>query len=186
MPESWIVGGEGLQYNITSNVTNKLPVSLQFKTEDLWTYFDNLHDDKIPSFEHLFEMAKSLWKSYSSPGAVTSLVTGHHFDKSIVRIGEPWRKEEDVDYRPVPGKAAVDGVKDEEGKKDGEEGIEPPNKKEFRGDRSLARSVAFMYEALVSKEVAQAVAEGDIGRVYEGIKVSTHSVMAPDSDGHCR
>jgi hypothetical protein len=29
-----------------------------------------------------------------------------------------------------------------------------------------------MYEALVSKEVAQAVAEGDIGRAYEGIKVS--------------
>lgn len=36
----------------------------------------------------------------------------------------------------------------------------------------LARSVWFMYEALVSKEVAQAVAEGDVGRVYEGIKVS--------------
>jgi len=29
-----------------------------------------------------------------------------------------------------------------------------------------------MYEALVSKEMAQAVAEGDPGRVYEGIKVS--------------
>ena len=44
--------------------------------------------------------------------------------------------------------------------------------KSFDGDHVLARSALLMYEALVSKEVAQAVAEGDIGRVYEGIKVS--------------
>ena len=39
-----------------------------------------------------------------------------------------------------------------------------------------------MYEALVLKEVAQAVAEGDIGRVYEGIKVSfllNHDIATP-------
>lgn len=168
------------------NAINTLFVSLQFKTDDLWTYFDNLHEDEIPSFEHLFEMAKSLWRSYSSPGATTSLITGHHFDESIIPIGEPWRTEEDIDSKPVPNKAAVGGIKDKEEKEGGEESIVPASKKEFRGDRSLARSTTFMYEALVSKEVAQAVAEGDVGRVYEGIKVSTGSIIKPGSDSHHR
>jgi hypothetical protein len=41
--------------------------------------------------------------------------------------------------------------------------------KEFQADCTLGRSVSFMREAIVSKEVAEAVAEGDIGMVYEGI-----------------
>ena len=45
---------------------------------------------------------------------------------------------------------------------------EPP----FGGDASLGRSIMFMYDNIISREVAYAVAEGDAGRAYEGIKVS--------------
>lgn len=108
-------------------------------------------------------------------------MTGHQPDGSIVPIGEPWREEEDTDPKPAPGQTVDSGTKGEGGEQLGEDGGRGETEgkgatlggdKEFRGDRTLARSVSFMYEALVSKEVAQAVAEGDVGRVYEGIKVS--------------
>lgn len=163
----------------------KPSVSLQFKTENLWTHFDKLdHQGNIPSPEDLFKMAVTLWNNYSSPGAFTKFMVGCQPNDSVVPTGEPWRKEEDTDPEPGPSKAVDSGTKDE-GKGDSreeEEGGKTKGKgampvgpeKEFRGDHVLARSVSFMYEALVSKEVAQAAAEGDVGRVYEGVKVSRY------------
>ncbi|KAF9645275.1 hypothetical protein BDM02DRAFT_3071707, partial [Thelephora ganbajun] len=154
---------------------------LQFKTENLWTHFDDLHcRNEIPGFEGLFETAVALWNNYSSPGAFTSFMMGHHLDNSIVPLGELWRKEEDTDPEPVQSQAACSSAKDKEGGGSGEDegrggtkrkGPTPVEDEEFRGDRTLARSASLMCEALVSKEVAQAVAEGDVGRVYEGIKM---------------
>ncbi|PSR83602.1 hypothetical protein PHLCEN_2v5682 [Hermanssonia centrifuga] len=40
------------------------------------------------------------------------------------------------------------------------------------GDQTLAQSIMYMHVTLISREVASAIAKGDIGRVYEGIKVS--------------
>ncbi|GBE84702.1 hypothetical protein SCP_0606820 [Sparassis crispa] len=45
----------------------------------------------------------------------------------------------------------------------------------FTGDRTLAQSIMFMHDTLLSQKVARAVAEGDIGRVYEGIKMMLFS-----------
>lgn len=102
---------------------------------------------------------------------------------SVVPIGEPWREEEDTEPKPVPAEA--DKMDTEQG--EGEDGsgsdegnaswtpqknAVPAEDERFDGDRVLMRSAHLMYEALVSREVAQAVAEGDIGRVYEGVKVS--------------
>lgn len=41
----------------------------------------------------------------------------------------------------------------------------------FVGDQSLAQSIMLIHTLLISREMASAVAEGDIGRVYEGLKV---------------
>jgi hypothetical protein len=43
----------------------------------------------------------------------------------------------------------------------------------FLGDRVLAQSIVFMQDTstLISREVAYAIAEGDVGWAYEGIKV---------------
>ena len=90
-------------------------------------------------------------------------------------IGEPWKKEEDSEPEPILASADSADTEHEEGNK-----AEEPNEKDtvltddekISGDYTLMRSALFMYEAFVSKEVVQAVAEGDIGRAYEGFKVS--------------
>jgi hypothetical protein len=153
--------------------------SLYFKADSVWTYFDNLHEDDFPSPEKLFQTALSLYDNYSNPKASAIFMTGCQ-TSSVVLVGEPWTEEEDVEPGVVPMEADNTDVKQGEGEDElGEDGEKKSPRKdtvltedEREGDHTLARSTLFMYEALVSKEVAQAVAEGDIGRVYEGIKVS--------------
>ena len=159
-----------------------------FGTENLWTYFHERYSrGDILTLEELYNMAVILWNNYSNPGAFTKFVVGRQPDDSPVPIGEPWREAEDPEPRPVPKQAAENSAeskeqgvstKDEGNKETKDEDTMPVEGKEFLGDHTLARSAAFMHEALVSKEVAQAVAEGDVGRVYEGIKVS----IAPSSN----
>ena len=47
----------------------------------------------------------------------------------------------------------------------------PTTPEEFLGDQVLARSIAFMRETMISREAMLASAEGDVGRLYEMIKV---------------
>lgn len=41
----------------------------------------------------------------------------------------------------------------------------------FCGDRTLAQSILFMSDAILLRDLSQAVAEGDIGRVWNSLKV---------------
>ena len=43
--------------------------------------------------------------------------------------------------------------------------------KSFQGDRVLANSICFMRDTLISHEMSQAIAEGDVGHVWEVMKV---------------
>jgi hypothetical protein len=100
---------------------------------------------------------------------------GCELNSSVVPIGEPWKEEEDTEPKPVSANTDSTNTEHEEG--DEAENLDEKDTasmedEKINGDYTLMRSALFMYEALVSKEVAQAVAEGDIGRVYEGIKVS--------------
>ena len=61
-------------------------------------------------------------------------------------------------------------------------GTQPKKATAFLGDQVLARSIAFMRETMLAREMTLAIAEGDVGRVWEVIKVmlfsfagSTHS-----------
>lgn len=130
-------------------------------------------------------MALSLYDNYSTPTASTIFMTGCP-DSYIVRIGEPWREEEDTEPKPVLiGTGDTDTEQGEEkvGEKESpKKQTDPATSEEIDGDQMLARSALLMYEALVSREIAQAVAEGDIGRVYKAIKVgrqlgSGHSLL---------
>ena len=47
-----------------------------------------------------------------------------------------------------------------------------------QGDRVLASSITFMRDALMSREMSYAVAEGDMGRVYEILKVMFSSLFS--------
>ena len=176
-----------------------LCVSLYFKVESVWTYFNGLDQADFPSPEELFQAALLLYDNYSTPMAGTIFALGCQPNSPIIPIGEPWRKEEDTESKPAPaetddvdsergedgsgeggsgederkegGSGKDQGKKGGSGKDEEKEGTKKRKDKEFNGDRTLMRSALLMYEALVSKEVAQAVAEGDIGRVYEGVKV---------------
>jgi len=143
----------------------------------MWTYFNNLKEDEFPTPEELFKIALSLYDNYSTPRAGTIFASGYQPNGSVVPIGEPWKEDEDTEPKPVPEEACSTDAERREGDGEGgqdpkQKGVIPAEDEVFDGDRTLMRSALFMYEVLVSKEVAQAVAEGDIGRVYEGIKVS--------------
>ncbi|KAH7888802.1 hypothetical protein F5I97DRAFT_1790114, partial [Phlebopus sp. FC_14] len=55
----------------------------------------------------------------------------------------------------------------------------------FHGDIILAKSIMFIQDALISQEAAYAVVEGDVGRVYETIKMSVMLFMFMGS-GHSK
>lgn len=162
-------------------------ISLLFGEESLWTYFDNLNKGDLPSLEELFRMALSLYDNYSTPTASTIFMTGCP-NSPVVQVGEPWREEEDTELKPVL--IGTDDMDTEQG--EGNEGngrgkgslkkrTDPVEGEEIDGDQTLARSALLMYEALVSREIAQAVAEGDVGRVYEAIKVCHQLHSGPSS-----
>lgn len=157
-------------------------VSLYFDAESVWTHFNNLDRDgtTYPTPQELFKIALSLYDNYSTPKAASIFASGGTPNSSIVSIGESWKEEEDGEPKPVleevnsaePGREEEDGL-GEDGRRESlkTHKMDPAKGEKFGGDCTLTRSALFMYEALVSKEVAQAVAEGDIGRVYECIKV---------------
>ena len=158
-------------------------ISLYFKAESVWTHFNNLSQAGLPTPDELFRIALLLYDNYSTPTASTIFMLGCQPNSPVVSIGEPWREEEDTEPKLIPTGAddvdAEQGEEEDGSTKDKGEGgpkerknAVPAKDEDFDGDRTLMRSALLMYEALVSKEVAQAVAEGDIGRVYEGIKVS--------------
>ena len=64
------------------------------------------------------------------------------------------------------------------GKKRKNEDTDPAT---FRGDRVLAGSIAFICDGMNSREFTYAVAEGDVGRVYESMKVSLIRSLPPVS-----
>lgn len=57
----------------------------------------------------------------------------------------------------------------------------PPGAAPFTGDRTLAQSILFMRDAMISREVAQAVSCGDVGRVWNAFKVRE---LRPDLRRH--
>jgi hypothetical protein len=51
---------------------------------------------------------------------------------------------------------------------------EPPPPPPFFGDKVLADEGCFKYDAFISREMAVAAAQGDVGRVWETFKVYFH------------
>jgi len=181
MHEFFIIGGERVVF-ASSTLIDPL-VSLYFKAKSVWTYFNNLDQDKLPSPEELFKIAFSLYDNYSTPRAAATFTSGCQPNSSVVSVGEPWREEEDIERKPASVEAdntdteqgEGEDVSGEDEKKAGPEKQKDAisaESEEFNGDRTLMRSAPLMYEALVSKEVVRAVTEGGPRRVYEGIKVS--------------
>lgn len=133
--------------------------------------------DKIPPIEELEIIARKLYRAYTSSRAQYRALydtDGTSEWSKIIPLGTAWTgvaEEEsscDIGIAAKPsksskGKARKPPAKEKTSTSDGGE--------TFMGDRVLSNSVGFMRDALLSREVAEAVADGDVGRVYEVLKV---------------
>jgi hypothetical protein len=164
--------------------------------EDLFAYFEaRAAANELPTLETLEEIAKDLNRRYSSSRAYHRALHEQDPDEQYsVKVGSPWMPPaaEESSQNIIsasastkrrrakkPNKNTPDSnnandetpllTKQAKGKK--KTAIVAPNSS-FQGDRSLAKSIKFMHEAMISREAAYAVAEGDIGRAYECVKVS--------------
>jgi hypothetical protein len=140
---------------------------------------------KLPSFEELEVLAVKLYRTYScTRGHYRALLETSTTADWSAPLGSPWTglshektsTEEALHGTKSTGKRRKGGVlapkkKGSNAKTTGHEQPEEP----FLGDRVLARSIVFMRDTLISREVAYAIAEGDVGRAYEGIKVCQYS-----------
>jgi hypothetical protein len=114
---------------------------IYFRCHDLLEYFANL--TKLPDIEELEDTARKLHNTYSTSRGMFTALSSSPPDQM------DWKKIVPVVNEDV--RSAESGV-----------GYE---------DQILASSIAFMRDALVSREFSYAIADGDVGRAYEVLKV---------------
>lgn len=149
--------------------------------------------DKIPTFEELEVIAKKLHRGYTSTRAQYRAMHDSEGDNEwskIIPTADEW-------FPPAPEPSSADvGIRSQRpkgtnaseksqhselsaGEKLARNIVFTPDelsKKEqaadgFKGDCVLARSMALIREITLSRECAYAAADGDVGRVYEVLKV---------------
>ncbi|KAJ7779878.1 hypothetical protein B0H16DRAFT_1830349, partial [Mycena metata] len=158
--------------------------AVHFGTEDIFEYFAALgRIDKLPPFEELEEAAKKLFETYVASGArfQVGLDARDAATEWTARapIGTVWdplppssnsaqtkRKSKKVPSPKIPKRTVKKAP------------LPPP----FFGDQVLFDTGTFMHDAMVFREAAAATAQGDVGRVWEALKImvitfagSTHS-----------
>ncbi|KAJ6448022.1 hypothetical protein C8R45DRAFT_787866, partial [Mycena sanguinolenta] len=133
-----------------------------FEADDLDKYFDDLAaHDELPDFSTLLGHAMHLVDRYATQAAIQASLfedeSTDHDRENRVPAGSPWTPRNRS--APLPSKVAEDS---------------PQVHKErasFTGDRVLRNSQIFMQDFGWWIEFAHAVPEGDIGRVWEIMKI---------------
>ncbi|KAJ7447405.1 hypothetical protein FB451DRAFT_1411825 [Mycena latifolia] len=148
-----------------------------FKCEDLHVYFATLAGlDKLPSFEELENGAKYLYDTYTSTVAQKEAAHDARDGKTSWTSGVPLGQE----WVPLPTDAtsasAPKTKRKRKSKKAASQGppkepVPPPIPPPFYGDQVISDNAGFMRDASVSRAVSSAVAVGDVGRMWEGLKV---------------
>lgn len=154
--------------------------------DDIFEYFKASTSKDLPTIDDLVQKAGILFDVYCTPKSHDYYATGGSGGPQptssgwSVPHGRHWDAPNDAPEEMTkkskgPGKKKAKAKEKEKENTDTKpqdhetaKAEEPP----FDGDMSLGRSIMFMYDNIISREVAYAVAEGDAGRVYEGIKVS--------------
>ncbi|KAJ6625297.1 hypothetical protein B0H10DRAFT_2161892 [Mycena sp. CBHHK59/15] len=153
--------------------------SLLLGTNDIFEYFDSLSkQDKLPDLEELVEMAKKLHRTYSTARARDHAIHDTGTTTAWARTvpnGSAWVP---IDVEDSSLDTTQKTKKKSAGKKKKEK-VPPPL---CKGDFVLAQAIDFIRDGMNSRKMATAVAEGDVGRLYECIKYtlftfagSTHS-----------
>ncbi|KZP25600.1 hypothetical protein FIBSPDRAFT_1041245 [Athelia psychrophila] len=147
-------------------------------------HFDQLPATDLPTFDNLLARAKILVKCYASQQAYErALSKSASLDgdpELSIRVGSPWKPEvqqaaaaevEDAGEEVVDDDAQVEDeapVHDRDEEKEGKVHVE---KSSFDGDRCLANEALFLETHGWWIEAAYAVPEGDIGRLYQILKI---------------
>lgn len=153
---------------------------ISFGCDDLLTHFEKLESAKsLPEIENLELTAKRLHRAYSSTRAHyqalqdSALSEGSDWGKTVP-LGSPWlAPARDSTSESITTGSTTQPAQNASSKSKTSVKSDAPTPP-FKGDRVLANSIAFIRDALVSREMAFAVAEGDAGRVYEMMKVCYH------------
>ncbi|KAF8872739.1 hypothetical protein BD779DRAFT_1708992 [Infundibulicybe gibba] len=144
---------------------------LHFSCDDLFDHFRGLSAiQNLPEFEDLEAAALKLHRKYSTTRAHYLALHELDHDSEWVKSippGSPWvppLRDESSICQPQPQTTGP--------KKAGTRGTrrDMANVEQFKGDHVLANSIALMRDALISREMAYAIAEGDVGRMYEMMK----------------
>ncbi|KAG9217635.1 hypothetical protein CCMSSC00406_0003676 [Pleurotus cornucopiae] len=133
------------------------------KTNDLFKYFTDLYaKGTLPSFEDLEVSANKLFSAYSTSAAYHQCASDARSGQSPWSIaipeGDKWisTPTEPSSLPPQPPRPSHKKNKRPEPSKD--------------GDITLSESIAFMRDAMIAREAVYAVAEGDVGRLWEALK----------------
>ncbi|EIW62772.1 uncharacterized protein TRAVEDRAFT_113893, partial [Trametes versicolor FP-101664 SS1] len=147
-----------------------------FGAEDLFDYFKSEHANKqVPTLAELLEMATTLYHRYASQRAYESAREGviAKDGKFAIPDGKTWQPS--VQQSSSATVLKTSGTAKGKQSKSGKEKATVAPSEPFAGDQSLSDSIMLMHESILSRELAQAVAVGDPGRVYEAVKVSLFS-----------
>jgi hypothetical protein len=173
----WTVGGKYSCFRFSNFLTDYS--RNHFGCIDIFEHFQTLARlDRLPEFEELEELARKLHRSYSSTRAHYRALNDADPSSNWVQfvpIGSPW-------CPPVVDETSLSSTQQKKGKE--KQQVHPESEgstlsDEFKGDRTLANSIAFLRDGILSREMAFATAEGDPGRVYEVMKVSLLFVCMP-------
>ncbi|KAL0063202.1 hypothetical protein AAF712_009900 [Marasmius tenuissimus] len=131
-----------------------------FKAENLFEHFEKLETEKkLPEFEDLEKVARQIFRSYISNRAQQRALMAYDGSGTVPLDSTSWPS----DAPTIPKRDDSHNGK----------GVQP--EKPFLGDKVLARNIAFMFDAMVAKEIMFASADGDAGRVYEMTKITMFS-----------
>lgn len=150
-------------------------LSVLLGVNDIFAHFTKMAaESTLPSFDELKAKAEILYQRYSTRRAYEQARRGSYQenvprqDTYAVPVGPAWTPPQteasSVSESLLGGAAKGKG----KGKGKGKKKSEPA----YEGDQVLANSIMFMHDAMLCREFSQAVASGDPGRVWEGLKVS--------------
>ncbi|KAJ7466378.1 hypothetical protein FB451DRAFT_1178529 [Mycena latifolia] len=148
--------------NSAKKIGRPAPANLK-KCEDLHVYFATLAGlDKLPSFEELENGAKYLKKPHTTKTSWASQVP----------LGQEWVPFP-IDATSASAPRTKRKRKSKKAASQGppKEPVTPPIPPPFYGDQVISDNAGFMRDASISRAVSSAVAVGDVGRMWEGLKV---------------
>ncbi|KAF7973930.1 hypothetical protein HWV62_13994 [Athelia sp. TMB] len=138
---------------------------IAFNADDIFEHFKKLAaDGQLPEFEELEVIARKLYDAYSTTKAIHRAMKTQHDSSSkwdsFVPVGSAWTPPKSNKTNKAGSKGS--NKKKQPCKTPPEPGI---------GDWTLARTIAFIRDFLWQREWAYATAEGDVGHVYEVMKL---------------